>query len=160
MQGFDQFFIGVRLKNLHIIRFHNIVFFFLSATTYIWYLLVFSLIYILNKHTYKNIYFHNIFSMIINKDEYLVFPTNLWEVADGTISLVWKFGLFLTQKNLYCTTPWINISKIHKVRLKEVDSRVPFSRAQSPEVIWNDFSHIRYFTVSCMVSNRIICFVT
>lgn len=83
MQGFDQFFIGVRLKNLHIIRFHNIVFFFLSATTYIWYLLVFSLIYILNKHTYKNIYFHNIFSVIINKDEYLVFPTNLWEVADG-----------------------------------------------------------------------------
>lgn len=84
------------------------------------------------------------------------FPQTLGKWLMGTISWVWKVGLFLILKNLYYTTPWINISIIHKVQLTEVHSGVPFSRAQRPEVIWNYFSHSKnkYFTVSCIVSNR------
>lgn len=64
---------------------HCIFFFSKSATTYIRYLLVsFSSICITQTHryTHKNT-FHNMFSVIINKDEHLIFPTNPWEMADG-----------------------------------------------------------------------------
>lgn len=71
----------------------------------------------------------------MNKDEYLVFPTNPWEEADGNNLLSLEVWPILDPEEAVLYYSMINISKIHKARLTEVDSRVPFSRAQSPEVI-------------------------
>lgn len=75
-------------------------FFFLSETSYIWYLLVF-LSYVLNKHTdtYIRAHIFIICSLWSLKDEDWFFPQTLGKWLMGTISWVGKYGLFLTEES-------------------------------------------------------------